>query len=219
MSVDFYPRKPQEWITHRSRYPFQSGVASLDGPDRTRDFGSAAASAAFYGYQKAKMKRVSPHLLQDGFDLSYDEAIKRAVLQDPVGLDFRLPSEMQEFLDSHAAVNANPQSAAWTTHPTHALRMQPPKRAATGTALGAATPDPPNDDFESPPLARPPPALEEGTKPETLAVTDETDSPGFYYYGGKAAEEAMKASLSGWLDHEVKGIKKPHHGMGKKSFP
>ena len=102
MSVDFYPRKPQEWVTHRSRYPFQSGVASLDGPDRTRDFGSAAASAAFYAYQKGKMKRLSPHLLQDGFDLSYDESMKRAVLQDPVGLDFRLPSEMQEFLDSKA---------------------------------------------------------------------------------------------------------------------
>ena len=142
MSVDFYPRKTSSdgktdhvWIDGGSRYPFQKGVGSLHGADHAKDHGNDAKSEAWYAEQVAKMKKVSPHLLQDGFDLSYDETLDRAVLQDPVGLDHRLPSEMQEFLDSQAMVNANPTTAAFTTHPAHKLRMQPGRRASAPQVL------------------------------------------------------------------------------------
>ena len=135
MSVDFYPRKEQQWVTQPNRYPFQQNVASLDGSHCTKDYGNDEESARWYAWQAEKMKHLSPHLMQDGFDLSYDETLARAVLQDPVGLDFRMPSEMQEFLDSHKAVNANPTTAGFTTHPQHTLRLQPRPIAGAG-AIG-----------------------------------------------------------------------------------
>ena len=133
MSVDFYPRKRSSdgqvdhvWTFGGTRYPFQHGVASLHGADHASEFGEDL-SEAWYAAQRTKMTRMSPHLYNGGFDLSYPESIHRAVLQDPVGLDFRMPSAMQAYLDSTQAVNANPHSAPFTTHPEHHLRNQPKK--------------------------------------------------------------------------------------------
>ena len=157
MSAEFYPRRNNDhiWRDGGDRYPFQKGVASLEGVEHhSTGWLDTRLHDQFYKEQAAAMRRANPALVQGGNDVQWTDAadfvtpsMEDEIMPDPVGLDFRLPSEMQEFVDRKQAINMQPESAPFTQHPEYKLRMHVTPRATaadlTHAASVAAT-----DDFE-----------------------------------------------------------------------
>lgn len=135
MSAEFYPRtRPDQlWVDGGTRYMFQKGVMSLAGPDVVEgEFLEAeqSVSDAFYGHQARMMQRANPGLVQGGNDMFWSHtadfvapSLNSYVLEDPVGLDFRMPSEHTEYLERQDLVAAHPTSAPWMQHSDTPIRM------------------------------------------------------------------------------------------------
>ena len=132
MSAEFYPRtRPDKlWVDGGDRYMFQKGVMSLAGSDTANVSADEAASKHFYAHQRRMMGREHPGLVQGGSDMFWSHtadfvspSLDSCVLEDPVGLDFRMPSEHSEYMERQAQGQQNPTSAPWTQHSDQPVRM------------------------------------------------------------------------------------------------
>ena len=132
MSAEFHPRtRPDKlWVDGGDRYMFQKGVMSLAGSDTVDVSADEAASNRFYAHQHRMMRRQNPGLVQGGSDMFWSHTadfvkptMSAAVLPDPVGLDFRMPSEHTEYLQRQDMTTAHPAAAPWMQHSDTQIRM------------------------------------------------------------------------------------------------